>query len=146
MTRLQEIRSRLDGATPRPWCVESCGEKGDGAHMIGVAFAPGDDKAEHPLSGWLQPFDDDGKEIQYYRDEEVACCEHRSRNAGRNADLIANAPSDLAYLLDRVAVLEKALRELLLHACIADAAPEDVDAEDHARERAARAALKDQQP
>lgn len=47
-----------------------------------------------------------------------------------NRALIAAAPD-----------LLEALKGLLEHACIADAAPEDVDEEDRARERAARKAI-----
>jgi hypothetical protein len=54
----------------------------------------------------------------------------RNEASEANARLIAAAPDLLA-----------ALQGLLTHACIADAAPEDVDEEDRALERAARAAI-----
>ena len=76
-------------ATPGPWCIESCGEKGDGSNMIGVAFGPDDINAERPLSGWLKDTDKEGNFIEYYRDEAVAECEHRNRNAGYDATHIA---------------------------------------------------------
>lgn len=86
--RLLELERIAQQATPGPWCVESLGEKGDGSNVIGVAFGPDDQNAKRPLSGWLEPFDKDGNEIDYYRDEEVAVCEHRERNAGPNAAYI----------------------------------------------------------
>lgn len=47
-----------------------------------------------------------------------------------NARLIASAPD-----------LLEALKAMLAHACVADADPNDKDAEDHAAERKARAAI-----
>lgn len=89
---MKELIARIDElyakATPGPWCVESCGEKGDGCNVIGVAFGPDDVNAERPLSGWLEPYDSEGNEINYYRDEDIATLEHRDRNSGHNADLI----------------------------------------------------------
>ena len=98
--RLLELERIAQQATPGPWCVESLGEKGDGSNVIGVAFGPDDQNAERPLSGWLEPFDKDGNEIDYYRDEEVAACEHRERNAGPNAAYIMtfDPPTTLAMI------------------------------------------------
>lgn len=98
--RLLELERIAQQATPGPWCVESLGEKGDGSNVIGVAFGPDDQNAERPLSGWLEPFDKDGDEIDYYRDEEVAACEHRNRNSGPNAIYIMtfDPPTVLAMI------------------------------------------------
>jgi hypothetical protein len=107
--RLLELERIAQQATPGPWCVESLGEKGDGSHVIGVAFGPDDQNAERPLSGWLEPFDKDGNEIDYYRDEEVAVCEHRNRNSGPNAIYIMtfDPPTVLAMIATIRAQAEK---------------------------------------
>ena len=84
-----ELEQLAAKATPGPWSVESCGEKGDGSNMVGVAFGPDDSKCERQLSGWLPPFDDDGEDIEYYRDELIADCEHSNRNSNFDAQYIA---------------------------------------------------------
>jgi hypothetical protein len=45
------------------------------------------------------------------------------------------------HLISAAPDLYEALKGMLAHACVADAAPDDVDEEDRARERAARAAI-----
>lgn len=99
-SEIRAAKELAEKATPGPWCSESCGEKGDGANMIGVAYGPGDDKCEHPLRGWLKPFDDDGNEIEYYRDEEVAVCQHVNRNSGYDAQFIAASRTLIPALCD----------------------------------------------
>ena len=88
-------------ATPGPWAIETCGEKGDGSYMIGVVFTQNDADCDDQLSGFLEEADEDGNEIEYYRDELVADCEHRNRNSGNNAEFIAAAP-DMAVLIARL--------------------------------------------
>lgn len=95
-------------ATQEPWAIESIGEKGDGANMIGVVFRGDDEDCERPLSGFLDDFDDEGNEIEYYRDETVAICEHRDRNHHANAAHIAafDPPTVLALIEELKALLE----------------------------------------
>lgn len=88
MTFPTELERLLKEATEGPWCAESCGEKGDGSNIIGVAFHPDDTDAERPLAGWLQEWDESGNVIDYYRDEQIAELEHRSRNSAANTSLI----------------------------------------------------------
>lgn len=100
-----EVLERLAAkATPGPWCVESCGEKGDGSNMVGVAFVSGEEK---PLSGFLRPFDDDGNEIEYYREELIAECEHHNRNSNADAAYIAALTPEVVAAL--VAAVKAAL-------------------------------------
>lgn len=97
-----ELLKRLEAAaTPGPWCIESCGEKGDGSNMIGVAYDPEDINCERPLSGWLpiaRPVT--GEFIEYYRDELVAELEHRNRNSSQDAAFIAAARNHLRELIE----------------------------------------------
>lgn len=88
MTFPTELGRLLKEATEGPWCAESCGEKGDGSNVIGVAFHPNDTDAERPMSGWLQEYDEEGNAIEYYRDEQIAELGYRSRNAWANTNLI----------------------------------------------------------
>lgn len=88
-------------ATPGPWCYEAVGEKGDGANIIGVAFAPGDEACNSQLKGRLEEWDDDGNVIDYYRDSEVAVCEHRNQNANSNAAYIAALSPEVVAALCR---------------------------------------------
>ena len=94
--RLVELRAK---ATPGPWCAESLGEKGDGSNIIGVAFHPDDKNAEHPLSGWLEPYDVEGNEIDYYRDQDIAEIEHRTQGANQNTDLILALVNNLDAII-----------------------------------------------
>src|SRR5262245_16135494 len=57
------------------------------------------------------------------------------------ADRIKSQAAKLEATERENARLREALRGMLDHACVADAAPEDVDEEDRQRERAARTAL-----
>ena len=126
MTDLEAAARRIvelgEKATPGPWAIETCGEKGDGSEMIGVVFGPDDPDCERPLSGHLEPWDADGNEIDYYRDELVAECEHRNRNSHGDATFIAfarnHAPAIAADWL-RLKEVEKAARVVMhrLHAC-----------------------------
>jgi hypothetical protein len=73
--RLQEIRARLDAATPGPWIIH-----------------------EDEETGQLDPWDDDGM--------------HPILDSQSNADLIAHAPDDIAWLLQEVARLTLQERSL----------------------------------
>lgn len=107
MSDLTALLDRLEAvakqATPGPWAIDSCGEKGDGAEVIGVIFGPDDRDCERPRSGRLEPFDHDGEPIDYYRDEEVAACEHRNRNSYNSANFIAACSPEVVLALVEVA-------------------------------------------
>lgn len=107
--QLAEIEARAARATPGPWAVETCGEKGDGSDMIGVVFGPDDENCDHQLSGELPAFGIEGEEIEYYRDELVAECEHRNRNSHSDAAFIAAARTDIPALVAEVRRLREAL-------------------------------------
>jgi hypothetical protein len=98
--------------------------------MSGSAFTPGpwEVRSEGQYSTFIGPIDGTGHvaEAHQYSNGRRPTPEER----GPNARLIAAAPE-----------LYEALAELLKHAGIADAAAEDIDGEDHARESAARRAL-----
>lgn len=95
-----ELERLLEKATPGPWAIESCGEKGDGSDMIGVVFDPETDPdCKTPLSGWLPACREDGEFIEYYVDEAVAELEHRNRNSGADASLIVAMRNALPRLL-----------------------------------------------
>lgn len=80
MSRLNEIRQRLEKATPGPWTIK---------HRQNVITSDG--RGATTASG----LDGDNE-----------------RNEA-NASLIANAPADLAYLLERVTALQDDLEEAL---------------------------------
>lgn len=127
LRRLIELGEK---ATPGPWAVETCGEKGDGSEMIGVVYGPEDENAEHPLSGHLPAFDADGNEIEYYRDELIAECEHRNRLPSADAAFIAAAriaPALAAELLTARAEIARLTEELdTWKSVFPDIAPERV--------------------
>ena len=82
LNKLREIRERLAKATPGPWKV------------------------------W-RPEDDDERYIIPTRDDEkgfIAEADLRRKEVDWNALLIAHAPTDLAYLLDRVEQLERVVK------------------------------------
>lgn len=110
------LRSCFEKATAGPYCIESCGEKGDGSNIVGVAFHPDDRDAETPLTGWLEEADTEGNFVEYYRDEQVAEFEHRNRNANRDAEFLMLAYNNFPELLRRADVhsdLLDALKEML---------------------------------
>lgn len=112
-TLADKLRELLPRVTPGPWAVESCGEKGDGAHMIGVVFAPADDpECKNQLSGSLPDCDDDGDFIEYYRDELVAECDLHNRNPGYDSELIALAPTMAEQIIKADDELRRAEREI----------------------------------
>lgn len=102
---LADLKAKAKAATPGPWCAESCGEKGDGSNIIGVAFEADDQDCKKPLSGWLRAFDDAGNEIDYYRDQEVAQIEHRADNPGHNTDFVIAANPET--ILRLIAMIER---------------------------------------
>lgn len=115
---LDALARMLEKATAGPWAIESCGEKGDGSNMIGVVFDPtADPDCKRPLSGWLPACREDGEFIEYYVDEAVAECEHRNRNSGADATLIAALRNAAPWLIEqarRTARVEEALRGLMV--------------------------------
>lgn len=83
-----------------PWAVESCGEKGDGAEVIGIVFRADDENCERQLSGRLDSCDEEGNDIDYHRDEVVAVCDHSQRHPAECAEfIIAANPSCVLRLL-----------------------------------------------
>lgn len=78
--RLQEIRARLDAATPGEWVIEN-------------------DEYISALDGHPSPH------IIARVENDHPGCPHDA-----DADLIAHAPDDLRWLLDRVAELEQRVR------------------------------------
>lgn len=83
MDRLDEIRARLAAATPGPWKNTGTGVNQD--------------------AEWWYSVEDAGGEWVYDRAGVYACRE-------QDADFIAHAPTDMAYLLDEVARLLAELR------------------------------------
>lgn len=116
--RLTEIRALAEKATDGPWCVESCGEKGDGSNMVGVAFGPDDPDCKRPLSGWVSDDDwADAKGDPIYgavqQETLVAECAHRNGNANRDASFLAALdPQTVISIIDEVI----ASREIALRA------------------------------
>lgn len=109
MTDIEELKRVAEAATQGHWAYESCGEKGDGANMIGIMFGPDDPNCETQLHGFVDTnqseYDENtGKHVfpDYYRDEVVAICEHRDRNPGGNAKFITtfDPPTVLSLLSD----------------------------------------------
>jgi hypothetical protein len=97
--KVQEVEQRLQAATPGPWAWGRTGEKCTGAAVGARCFAEEDAECASPLSGDLTDRPDD-----FSVSEPVAFLEHQNANA--DASLIAHAPGDLRYLLDRLAALE----------------------------------------
>jgi hypothetical protein len=81
MTRIQEIQERLDNTIPAPW------------HRIGFEIS----KPEVDIVTWS------------YAELPPAEWEDADERAGRVLDFIAHARDDIPWLLEQVAVLEKAL-------------------------------------
>jgi hypothetical protein len=81
VSRLDEIRARLEAATPGPWVVTKDMDCG----------AP-----------WLAVVAGDPDEFQKPRDYDRAMVASALREDGHNAALVSNAPADLAYLLGEV--------------------------------------------
>ena len=79
--RLAEIRARLDARTPGEWVIEH------GEYISAV----GPHKFPHVIA-CVERYTETG-------------CDHR-----KDAVFIAHAPADIAWLLDRVAELEKRVR------------------------------------
>jgi hypothetical protein len=85
MSRIDEIRKRLDAATPGPW-VHATPWKGV-RHVT----------QEGPRCDW------------------ITCHGFQGTNRVEDGDFIANAPSDLAFLLAEVERYKKALDEAIVH-------------------------------
>lgn len=108
MTREQEIEERLKEATPGPWNDQEClfpgkpesefdaGKEGMKQYMASN-IDKGNDRwfVVHPAN-------------QNVREEHViTCTTGNGPTSEANARLIARTPSDLRYLLDRIAELEQ---------------------------------------
>lgn len=87
MTRIIEIKERLAAATPWPWTVFN----------------------DHPLHSAPVVCADGSFKGGIF----VCACNTSADNSGiKDANLIANAPSDIAYLLERIEELEKYIEKL----------------------------------
>ena len=110
MTRpdIEAIEARAAMATDGPWSYEPTGEKGDGANLIGIHFGPEDEDCAAPMSGRLEIiYDEQTEEFgEYYCDEYIAICEHRSRNPDGNSTFIAHARTDIPALIAYIRELE----------------------------------------
>jgi hypothetical protein len=111
--KLRTLLEKIDQFVPGPWAVETCGEKGDGAYMIGIAYR-GDDRSNPPtpLSGFLPDADEDGEFFEYDRQELVAEVDFHNPGAPFVADLLWQVP----YLARTV--LEKDEETKRLKACL----------------------------
>lgn len=88
MTRIDEIRKRLEAATLGPWTKHGDGDKS--VYHIKVI-----DKDER------------GRRRHRF----IAACSSHGCNNKEDAEFIANAPEDIRFLLDRVKELEDLLSE-----------------------------------
>ena len=87
--RLAEIRVRLEAATPGPWFATSCPDKhsDDGPDFWLIDAVPSPNQ-----------------------ETEVAeICHKPGGKSGHNADFIAHAPEDIAWLLEEVKRLQEEL-------------------------------------
>lgn len=89
MDRTDEIRARLDAATPGPWEVDT------------------NEPFSQDIVGIVGP---SGYVLLLEEQDESECPVTEA-----DADLIANSPADLAYMLDENAVLRKALELMAKH-------------------------------
>ena len=97
--RLAAIQRRLSRATSGPWCAENCGQKCN-AVVVGVAYAASDDNCDRPLEGWPEFEDERGEELAVRT--EIVCEFPDTPQSVLDADLIANAWTDIAWLLARL--------------------------------------------
>lgn len=108
---LEKLKKYMDNVTEGPWSVESCGEK-CACYVIGVSFHEDDESCENPVVGWLEPFDDNGNEISYYRSSGVACCEDGfvlddGTHAANARYISACSPSEMRKLFAYIDELER---------------------------------------
>lgn len=108
---LDAIRERLAKATPGPWCWGYIGEKTNG-YIIGTAC----DEDGKPFEGNVPEFYANGGEVILHSPSMIGEHEASTVRYG-DASLIAHAPTDLAYLLARLAAAEKVVEaaERALH-------------------------------
>ena len=104
-TRLAQIEARLKAATPGPWAWANTGEKCYGANVGAEVIAEDDEEAEHPLAGDLSDREDDYQVLQ-----PIAELSHQ--NCARDAEFIADAPADIAWLIAQHTTLRARVREL----------------------------------
>ena len=109
---IERLTELLKHATPLPWALEQCGEKED-APVVGVIL----DENDQPLTGYVEPYNEDGSERDYYRETiayEWQSCDGHSASA--NALFVVEAVNALPVLLARLAELQAertGLREAL---------------------------------
>lgn len=92
---LVRLREAMERATPLPWAWEQCGEKED-APVVGAIV----DEDCKPLAGYVEPYNEDGTERDYYREAiayELQSCDGHSASA--NAAFIVEAVNALPSLL-----------------------------------------------
>ena len=118
MTRLEEIKARLDAATAGPWDLVIDDTGGEFTNWPSVEADHEDASVVH-RAGFKQ---------RHWGD--WSC-----RQANRNATFIANAPADIAHLLEQNARLREALEAAL---------PVVTWADDEDAPRLLRKALKEQ--
>lgn len=99
--RTAAIRARLAAATPAPWYWQ-------GGETCGTTYVDHELVTQSDIVLYAAPFDEGGADID---------------GSPSDLELVANAPADLAWCLDRIAELEAQAAELLPHAF--DAASDD---------------------
>lgn len=95
MSRLDEIRQRLEKATPGPWVATTWINTSGGWAAVGP----------------LHDTEDDPDDASCFYDGCEPNCQH-DKAAQADAALIANAPADLAYLLWRLELAEAVFQVL----------------------------------
>lgn len=105
---IEQIAAAAREATPGPWCYEQCGIKCD-APVVGIAYRADDVDCERPITGRLEECDENGDEIEYYRETvayEIQDCDGAS--ASMNARHIATSnPAAIQALTSYVLWLEE---------------------------------------
>ena len=101
MTRIDEIKARLEKATPGPWAWAHIGEKVNG-YVIGNAVnGKGED-----LSGHVEFFDYDeesGDIVETHLTFHEVVGDHEASTCNyADATFIAHAPDDIAWLIEQL--------------------------------------------
>lgn len=106
IARLRDVMKR---ATPLPWAWEQCGEKCDDP-VIGVAWRVEDESCT-AVPGFLEDFDKDGKEQEFYRESIAYLGDANSpdASASANAMFMVEAVNALPGLLTALEKLGEAL-------------------------------------
>lgn len=101
MTDLDAIRARLAAATPGPWFVVTTD---DDSHMCATYVGTVDRGEMHDMEqGATLRADRSGEVVAMILLQEPRLADHADGRWDENADLIANAPTDIAALLADVA-------------------------------------------